>query len=555
MTKFSMGLDFGSNSVRALIISLSDGKEFGSGVCTYPGGDSGVFTDKANHHLARQSPLAYVEAMEKAIVTAVKEASAKSDFDIGAVVGIGVDTTGSTPLPVTMDCVPLAALDQFKDNLNAYAWMWKDHTSVEEAAEITKIAAEHRPLYLKRCGGTYSSEWFFSKVWHCLNIDPEVFNTAYTWIEFADYIPAVLAGINDVSEIKPSVCAAGHKAMYSEEWGGLPDAEFLAMLDPKIAELRDRMYDKAYASDVTAGNLCSIWAEKTGLPEGIPVSVGAFDAHMGAVGAGVGGSRLVKIIGTSTCDLMVTPNNSHVPEITGICGVVDGSVIPGYYGIEAGQSAVGDIFNWFVSKICKTDHSVFKELTAEASALKPGESGLLALDWNNGNRCTLVDPMLTGLMVGMTLHTSRAEMYRALIEGTAFGAKRIIDRLEETGVTISEVINCGGIAEKDAMFMQIYADVLDCRMVISGSAQTCALGAAIFGAIVAGEYDSVAAAQENIVSFKDKVFDPIPENVDAYRNIYDLYCELYDSFGIKGELYDHSRIMKELLKISASAKK
>ncbi len=555
MAKFSIGLDFGSNSVRALIISLVNGEEFGSGTCTYPGGTSGVYTDKANHHLARQHPLAYVEAMETAINTAVKEASARSDFDIGAVVGIGVDTTGSTPLPVTKECVPLVALDEFKDNLNAFAWMWKDHTSMEEAEKVTEIAAVNRPLYLKRCGGTYSSEWFWSKVWHCLNIDPKVFDSAYTWLEFCDYIPAVLAGINDVEQVKAGVCAAGHKAMYSEEWGGLPDAEFLAMLDPKLAELRGRMYDKAYTADVVAGNLSVEWAEKTGFPEGIPISVGAFDAHLGAVGAGVGGSRLVKIIGTSTCDLMVAPNDTPVPEITGICGVVDGSVIPGYYGIEAGQSAVGDIFNWFVSKVCESDHKVFGPLTEEASAMKPGESGLLALDWNNGNRCVLVDPKLTGLMLGMTLHTSRAEMYRALIEATAFGARKILDRLAETGVTISEVINCGGIAEKDPMFMQIYADVLNCRMVISGSAQTCALGSAIFGAIVAGEYDSVAAAQENIVTFKDRVFDPIPENVAAYRELYDLYCELHDSFGIKGESFDHSAVMKKLLEISSNAKK
>ena len=252
---------------------------------------------------------------------------------------------------------------------------------------------------------------------------------------------------------------------------------------------------------------------------------------------------------------MVAPNDAPVPEITGICGVVDGSVIPGYYGIEAGQSAVGDIFNWFVSKVCESDHKVFGPLTEEASAMKPGESGLLALDWNNGNRCVLVDPKLTGLMLGMTLHTSRAEMYRALIEATAFGARKILDRLSETGVTISEVINCGGIAEKDPMFMQIYADVLNCRMVISGSAQTCALGSAIFGAIVAGEYDSVAAAQENIVTFKDRVFDPIPENVAAYRELYDLYCELHDSFGLKGESFDHSAVMKKLLEISSNAKK
>ncbi len=558
-SKYSLGVDFGSNSVRALIVDLATGEELGTGVDGYAGGESGVFTSKADAHIARQSPEAYLDSLKKAVKAALAAASKRKGFKADAIIGIGVDTTGSTPIPVAKDMTPLSSLPQFKGNLNAYAWMWKDHSSMEEAAKITAAAAKLRPEYLKKCGGTYSSEWLFSKIWHCLNVDRKVFDAAYSWVEFCDFIPAVLCGIKRPEDVRRGVCAAGHKAMYCAGWGGLPDAKFLGSLDKRLAALLPRLYSKAEASDKQAGTLSKDWAAKFGLKPGIPVAVGAFDAHFGAVGAGVGKGSLVKIIGTSTCDIMVAPNSTKLPDIPGVCGIVDGSVIPGFYGIEAGQSAVGDIFNWFITKVCEDDHKKFLRLTAEASALAPGESGLVALDWNNGNRCVLVDPKLSGLLIGQTLHTSQAEIYRALIEATAFGARKIIDRLAENGVKIDQIICCGGIAEKSPLFMQIYADVLGRKMKIAGSGQACALGSAIFGAVVAGPkaggFANVAAAQKKLCSFKDAVYKPQRKAAAAYDELYAIYSELHDSFGVKGKSFDHSSVMKRLLAISAKAKR
>ncbi len=552
---FSMGIDFGSNSVRALIIDVATGKELGTASSSYAGGERGIYTDAGNPHLARQCPGAYIDSMTEAVKEALAKASKKDDFLVENIVGIGVDATASTPLPVDQNLVPLAMQEKFKDNLNAKAWMWKDHTSITEAEKITALASDIRPQYLAKCGGTYSSEWFFSKIWHCLNIDKEVFDAAHTWLDFPDFIPALLAGIKDPAQVKRGICGAGHKALYCKEWGGLPDKEFFKKLDPKLAELLPRLFTEAYTGDQIAGKLCEEWAGKLGLKQGTPISVGFIDAHLGAVGAGVGKGRLTRIIGTSSCDIMVAPNDNALPDIPGVCGVVDGSVIPGYYGIEAGQAAVGDIFNWFVTKVCDSNHDIFKKLTQKASALRPGQSGLLALDWNNGNRCVLADPKLTGLLVGQTLHTTQAEIYRALIEGTAFGARKIIDRLEECGIHIEEIINCGGIAEKDPMFMQICADVFNRTMKISASSETCALGAAIYGAVAGGAYKKVEDAQAKICSFKDTIYHPIPENVTVYNELYVLYCELYESFGVEGTTCDHSQLMKKLISLRDAIKK
>jgi L-ribulokinase len=420
---------------------------------------------------------------------------------------------------------------------------------------ITELAAAEHPEYLAKCGGTYSSEWFFSKIFHCLNTDLEVFDAAYSWVECCDYIPAVLTGTNRPDKIKRSRCAAGHKAMFSNEWGGLPAKEFLAKLDPRLGELRDRLYEESLTSDIKAGALTEEWATKLGLPAGLPVAVGAFDAHLGAVGSGVATGKLVKIIGTSTCDVAVWPSDEPLADIPGVCGIVDGSVLPGYYGLEAGQSAVGDIFNWFASTIQPggTEKGSHEALTKSAQNIKPGQSGLLALDWNNGNRTILVDQRLTGLLVGQTLHTKPGEIYRALIEGTAFGALTIINRYEEYGVKIAEVINCGGIAEKNPLIMQIYADVMGREMKVARSAQTCALGSAIAGAVVAGTeaggYGSFPEAQDAMCGIKEVSYKPESENHRIYQELYRLYSQLYDAFGRKdwsGTLYD---VMKDLLAI------
>lgn len=557
-SRYTIGIDYGSNSVRCVVVDLANGKECGVSVFGYPSGDKGVLTDPRNAHVARQNPQDYIDGLTATILPALAQAEETPGFSRDRVIGIGVDTTGSTPIPVAADMTPLALLPEFQGDLDAQAWMWKDHSGMDEAERITELAAEHRPQYLAKCGGIYSSEWFFSKLWHCLNVAPEVFDAAHSWIEFADFIPAVLCGIQRPEDVKFGICAAGHKAMYCEEWGGLPDADFLALLDPKIAAKRPHLCPSAHSASEPAGALCAEWAEKLGLRTGIAVAVGAFDAHLGAVGAGVCEGTMVKIIGTSTCDILVAPGDRVLPDIPGVCGIVKGSVLPGCYGIEAGQSAVGDIFNWFVKVICQEDDGYHRILSQEAAKGKPGESGLLALDWNNGNRTILVDPRLSGLIVGQTLHTTRAEIYRALIEATAFGARRILDRIQEYGVTVEEVVNCGGIAEKDRLFMQVYADVLGRPMKISASAQTCALGSAIMAGVAAGSavggYDRVEDAQQAICSYKDTVFTPIPENQAVYQQLYELYCELHDGFGVAGASFDHAGVMKKLLKISQRAR-
>lgn len=545
MAQYTIGIDYGTNSVRAVVVDISNGAIIGSQVYDYPTGDQGVILDPADHNLARQNPADYISGLEVSVTGALKD----SGVDASSVIGIGVDTTGSTPLPVDEHNVPLAMKDEWKDHPAAQAWLWKDHTASEEAAKITELAEKHRPQYLAKCGDTYSSEWFWSKVWKCHNVAPEVFAAAHSWVECADYIPSVLACVDDPADIVRGVCAAGHKAMYCDEWGGLPDTEFLAMLDPALAELRPRLFEKAHDGNRTAGDLCSDWAEKLGLPEGIPIAIGKLDAHYGAVGAGVAEGTLVKIMGTSTCDCMVAPKSKPLADIPGICGIVDSSILPEHYGLEAGQSAVGDIFKWFVEVVCQGDDALHVQLTEEASSLKPGQSGLLALDWNNGNRCTLVDPKLTGLLIGQTLYSTRAEIYRALIEATAYGARAIIERIREYGVNVDRIVCCGGLAEKNAMLMQIYADVTGCTMQTSASDQTCALGAALAASVVGGGHPDYAAAQAAMTSVKNEEYAPIPESQAVYDQLYALYTQVHDAFGGVNRQSDLSQTMKELIRI------
>ncbi|MFO7900060.1 MAG: ribulokinase, partial [Planctomycetota bacterium] len=405
-------------------------------------------------------------------------------------------------------------------------------------------------------GGTISSEWLWSKALHCRRAAPAVFEAAHSFVECCDWIPAVLGGNPRPGQIVRSVCAAGHKGMYNEDWGGLPDAEFLGKLDPALAELRGRMYEQAVPSDHRAGQLSDDWAERLGLRPGIAVAVGALDAHFGAVGAGIREGRLVKILGTSGCDMMVKPTESDLPTIPGLCGIVDGSILPGYYGIEAGQSAVGDIFLWFVNHLVPEGYGAspdekFRTLAEAAGEQTPGEHGLLALDWNNGNRSILVDAGLTGLLLGQTLHTSAHEVYRALIEGTAFGALTIIGRLEEYGVSVSEIVACGGLAVRNPLLMQIYADVTGRPMKVARSDQACALGAALFGAVAAGAFPDVPAAQAAMCGVRDTVYTPDAAAQSVYAELYALYRQLHDAFGTEAWSGTLHNVMKDLIAIRA----
>ncbi|NLW55266.1 MAG: ribulokinase [Firmicutes bacterium] len=545
--QYVLGLDFGTDSVRALLIETATGREMASAVSYYPRWAKGLYCDPDKNQF-RQHPLDYIESME----AAVKGALAKMPTDSGArVVGIGVDTTGSTPCAIDRNGRPLALREEYRENPNAMFILWKDHTAVREAAEINQIAKNWGGVdYTKYEGGVYSSEWFWAKILHVLREDIQIREHAYSWIEHCDWIPALLTGVQNPAALKRSRCAAGHKAMWHQDWNGLPDEEFLTRIDPLLAGLRERLYQETYTSDVKAGNLTAEWAERLGLKPGIAVAVGAFDAHMGAVGAEISEATLVKIMGTSTCDIMIAaPEVIGDKLIAGICGQVDGSVIPGYIGLEAGQSAYGDVYAWFRQLLCwpleailtetslvsrelvsklkaEIESKILTKLAAEAAQIQSGETTLIALDWLNGRRTPYADQTLKGAVAGLTLGTSAPKFYRALVKATAFGAKAIVEHFRDEGIAINQVIAIGGIAKKSDFVMQVTADVLNMPIKVARSEQACALGAGMFGAVAAGVYSSVSEAQTRMSSGFDKTYTPQPEAAQKYQKSYQRYQEL-----------------------------
>jgi L-ribulokinase len=555
--KYTLGLDFGTNSVRALIVDVRDGRELASYASNYTHGDEGVILRSDQPDLARQHPAAYLRGIEMAVTQAMEFAATQSsdDFSPRNIIGIGVDTTGSTPMPVDGKGNALALLPEFENDPDAMAWLWKDHTSYAEAEEITAAAQKQRPAFLVKCGGRYSSEWFWAKILRCARVAPRVFEAAHSWVEIADWIPALISGTTALSKLRRGACAAGHKAMFNTRWGGYPDKAFLSSLHPGLARVRETLPATCATVADAAGGLSAEWAAKLGLPAGIPVAVGAFDAHLGAVGAGIREGTLVKVMGTSTCDIMVMPMDKPLADIPGLCGIADESVLPGCYGLEAGQSAVGDIFNWFVRSIVPggPELATHESLTAAATAVRPGESGLLTLDWHNGNRTVLVDQRLTGLTVGLTLHSSPGEIYRSLIEATAFGARVIMHRFEDYGVPVKHVINCGGVAARSPLAMQIYADAMNRTVAVSRSTQTCALGSAIAAAVVAGPdrggHADFAAAIKAMSGVPNVVYHPQPAPVAIYEKLFKLYVQLHDAFGVRDHQAVLSNVMKDLLDI------
>lgn len=552
MGKYVIGVDYGSASVRAAVVDALDGSELAHGIYEYEYGVDGNYLDKANAHVVRQNPDDYLRGMEVSVRRALENAGA--DFDANEVVGIGVDATGTTVLPVSRTGVPICQKARFKGNPNAMIWLWKDHSSTAEAQIITQTAKAMNPEYVDMVGGTYSSEWYWAKVLHCLNCDPDVFDAAYTWIEVSDWLVFLLTGGGDIDHAVRGICAASHKALFNPEWGGFPSEDFIEALDPRLTKLLQTL-DEDMVRDVSApaGRLCREWAERMGLPLNIVVSVPGFDAHFGGIGAGIKPGILVKTIGTSTCDLYVLKKTGDRPSIKGMAGIVHDSILPGYYGIEAGQSAVGDILNWFVEYVAPAGKS-HNQLTEEAALLKPGQSGLVSLDWNNGNRTVLIDQRLTGLIIGLTLQSSGAEIYRALIEGTAFGARVIQDRMEEGGLAIDKVVVCGGIPRKSKLFMQIYADVLGKTLYVSKNAETCALGGAIAAAVNAGVYPSFEEAIAHMTNVMDACYEPIPENAAVYERLFKIYLKLHDGFGIPRPC-DFFSVMKDLLAIKEEQRK
>ncbi|HOB08191.1 MAG: ribulokinase [Limnochordia bacterium] len=542
MDKYVIGVDFGTDSVRALLVNTRTGEEAASAVAYYKRWAQGLYCDPSKNQF-RQHPLDYIEGLTESITEALSQVPAEVRSQI---VGIGIDTTGSTPCPVDRAGTPLALLPEFSDNPNAMFVLWKDHTAVNEAAEINDQAWNHSPIdYTKYVGGIYSSEWFWAKILHVYRHDPAVREAAYSWVEHCDWMPALLSGVKSVEEIKRSRCAAGHKAMWHEEWNGLPADEFFAAIDPLLKGVTKNMYRHTYPSDQLAGTLCAEWAEKLGLKPGIAIAVGAFDAHMGAVGGGVAERVLVKIMGTSTCDIMVAPYEVMQGKLVrGICGQVDGSVIPGMVGLEAGQSAFGDVFAWFrqvlmwpleeltESGLIKPEQAeqvkdqILPRLTKAAEALSVEDTQVVALDWLNGRRTPDADQTLKGALAGLSLGTDAPRVFRALVEATAFGSKAVIDRFAEEGVKIDEVIALGGIPKKNPFVMQVTADVFDMPIKVARSDQACALGAAMFAAAAAKVYPDVQTAQVHMGTEFSETYRPRPEQAAKYREIYHKYLQI-----------------------------
>jgi L-ribulokinase len=540
-SRYVIGIDFGTDSVRSVIVDTSNGKEISYGVSYFKKWGEGRYCSPEKNQF-RQHPIDHIRSLEESISSAIKEASLGKNDNIA---GIGVATTGSTAGPVDEDGTVLALRKDFKDNPNAMFVMWKDHSTVEEAELINKTAKSWGGEdYTKYEGGVYSSEWFWAKILHVLKEDDKVKKAAFSWIEHADWVPAILTGNINPLKIKRSRCAAGHKAMWHASWGGLPPEEFLVKISPLLSGIRDRLYTKTYTSDYTAGVLNSRWAKKLNLKEGIPISVGAYDAHMGAVGAGVKPGTFIKIIGTSCCDIAVS-SKSVIGEklISGICGQVDGSVIPGMIGLEAGQSAFGDVYAWFQDllswpfeemsssainkqKIKETIGLIIPELSKAASKINPENNNLIALDWLNGRRTPYADQKLKGAILGITLGTNAPRLFRTLVEATAFGAKAIIERFHQEDIIIKQVIAIGGIPKKSPLVIQVLSDVLNMPVKVTKSEQSVALGAAIFGAVAAGIYKSVEEAQKYMNSDFETIYYPDKKNISIYNHLYERYRKI-----------------------------
>ncbi len=541
-SRYVIGLDFGTDSVRSVIVDTASGEELSTAVSNFKRWAEGKFCIPENNQF-RQHPLDHIESLEESISDALKEVPLHVKNNIAA---IGVATTGSTAGPVDRDGTALALREEFCENPDAMFVMWKDHTPVEEAELINKTARTWGGEdYTRYEGGVYSSEWFWAKILHIFKEDGKVRKATFSWVEHADWIPALLTGNMNPLEIKRSRCAAGHKAMWHASWGGLPPEEFLIKVSPLLRGLRDGLYTKTCTSDKPAGRLSREWAEKLDLKENIPVAVGAYDAHMGAVAAGVKPGVFVKVIGTSCCDITVATEGKIGDRlISGICGQVDGSVVPGMIGLEAGQSAYGDVYSWFRDliswplknyfsgrlserEIKQAIDSILPELTGGASEIIPDEdNSLIAIDWLNGRRTPYADQKLKGAILGINLGTTAPGLFRTLIEATALGARAIIERFHEEGININRVVAIGGVPRKSKLVIQVLSDVLNMPVIITKSEQSVALGAAIFGAVAAEIYNSVEEAQKYMVSKTEAVYYPDRNNVPVYNKLYERYSKL-----------------------------
>ena len=541
--KYVIGLDFGSDSVRSVLVDASNGATLGSKVHWYKRWKEGKYCDPEANRF-RQHPLDHIEGMEFTISEVVKEAGIPAD----SVKGICIDTTGSSPIPVNEAGTALSLLPEFAENPNGMMVLWKDHTAIKEADEINELARSWGGEdFTKFEGGIYSSEWFWAKILHIAREDEAVKNAAHSWVEHCDLMTYMLIGEPELSSFKRSRCAAGHKAMWHESWGGLPADEFLSKLDPYLTKLKSNLFTETYTSDEVAGNLSQEWADKLGLTTDCVVAVGTFDAHSGAVGAEVEENTLVRVMGTSTCDIIVSSNDVIGTNcVAGICGQVDGSVIPGMVGLEAGQSAFGDVLAWFknliswpldnlltfnlsAEQIEEIKNDIIAELSKQAESTPVSESAPIALDWVNGRRTPDANQNLKAAIVNLSLGTTAPHIFRALVEAICFGSKKIVDRFQSEGVTINSVVGIGGVAKKSGFIMQTLANVLNMPIKVAVSEQAPALGAAMYAAVAAGIHPDTLSAVKAMGNGFEKTYEPQPELVETYAGIYKKY-ELLGEF-------------------------
>jgi len=545
--KFVIGIDYGTDSVRSVVVDTTNGEIVGTSVFDYPRWKKGLYCDPSINQF-RQHPLDYVEGLEQSVKGALKGLPITT---VKNVVGITVDTTGSTPVAVDKTGVPLSLKPEFAANPDAMFVLWKDHTAVKEAAEINELARSWGGEdFTKYEGGIYSSEWFWAKVLHVLRHSDAMRKNAFSWVEHCDWIPAILIGKTDPLQLKRSRTAAGHKAMWHEDFKGLPDEKFLTKLDPVLAGLRDRLFKDTYTCDVVAGTLSEEWAKKLGLSTSVKVGAGSFDAHLGAVGGEIKPYHLVKVMGTSTCDMLIAPMAEVGDKlVAGICGQVDGSITPGMLGLEAGQSAFGDIYAWFskllmwpvteiVSEMTwldektknrikeETADKIIAELSKKAEALPLDETAIVALDWMNGRRTPDANQELKGAITGLSLGSDAPRIFKALVEATAFGSRMINERFISEGVRIDGVIAIGGVAKKNPFVMQIVCDVLNMTIKVAKSDQTCALGSAMAAAVVAGVYKDVSSAQKAMGGGFEKEYHPDPVRAKKYNTLFNNYKKL-----------------------------
>ena len=543
---YTIGVDFGTDSVRSILVDTSNGVEISSSVFYYPRWKEGKFCTPSKNQF-RQHPQDYIDGLQFTIRACI---DAAGPAIASCVKAIGVDTTGSSPVAVDIKGQPLALKKEFEENPNAMFVLWKDHTAVVEAGEINQHATKFPINYLQFVGGIYSSEWFWAKFLHILREDESVRNACYTWVEHCDWIPYLLTGQNDINELKRSVCAAGHKGLWSAAYDGYPPNEFFASLDTKLDGNVERLGKNVYTSDQSAGTISREWADLLGLPIDTIVAVGAFDAHMGAVGGQIEPFHLSKVMGTSTCDMLVAPRDRIGNKLVkGICGQVDGSVIPGMIGLEAGQSAFGDSYAWLkkmiltpvidiLSKSKSIDQATIAKLTEElsdlllvelskkASELPLLESDPIATDWLNGRRTPDANQMLKSGVLGLNLSTDAVMLFKTIVESTCFGAKAIVDRFIEEEVPIEGLIGLGGVAKKSPYIMQVMSDIMNMPIRIHKSDQTCALGAAMFAATAAGVFEKVDDAMVSMGQGFDTTYTPNKNNIEYYAKRMKSYKKL-----------------------------